>query len=114
MKLTRWFLFAALAVSIPTATDAQNTMPGSGKITLLAGGWTNADLRIQLNTTFYNPDNCSYTDGYVVANTTPGYQLLDSILITAYSRGDSVNLVVQGCYVERPNIIGVTVQPAGS
>jgi hypothetical protein len=50
------------------------------------------------------------TDGYIVDSTLPGAQLLQSILITAYSSNQDVMLVIDGCVQSRPAVIGVYVQ----
>lgn len=99
---------AALVLAAPAAHAASGT--GWARITFVSGGWVNADTRVMLTTPFYNPDGCSNTDGYIVPSSLPASQLLSSILLTAYSLDHHVNVIVDGCYQDRPKVIGVYMQ----
>jgi hypothetical protein len=80
------------------------------RVNYIAGGWVGAHVRVQTTAAFYNPEACSMTDGYVVEASLPGAQLFASMLLTAFSTNREVKLVVDGCVLERPRIISVTLR----
>jgi len=99
-----------LAGSAATSVDATATYVPQGYITLLSGGWVDPHLRINLDSAnFYNPENCLNHDGYVIPANLPANQLLSSLVLTAYSTHKQVTLTVDGCYLDRPKVVGVTV-----
>jgi hypothetical protein len=110
-KIFSTFLSLSMALfSIPVqATPNQSTT--WGHITLYSAGWTVAAARVQLDTTFYNPEGCSYTDGYIIDPTSGGASLFASVLLTAYSMHQHVLVTVDGCYSSRPKIIGIDMMP---
>ncbi|WP_138918552.1 hypothetical protein [Nitrospirillum viridazoti] len=73
-------------------------------------GWTDATIRVNSREAFFNPENCSSPDGYIVSPSLPGNTNFASALLTAYTTGDQVQLVIDGCYNSRPNIIGVYIR----
>ena len=97
----------SLVAGVATATPVE--VPWA-KLTFLGGGWTTTTLRVQTNGAFSNPAACPLTDGYIVDSTLPGAQLLDSILLTAYSTNQDVMLVIDGCVLSRPAVIGVYIR----
>lgn len=106
-------LFAALGLAFSMASSVVGATPVEvpwAKLTFLGGGWTSSTLRVKTTGTFSNPAACPMTDGYIVDSTLPGAQLLQSILITAYSTNQDVMLVIDGCVQSRPAVIGVYVQ----
>ncbi|MDV6331324.1 hypothetical protein [Asticcacaulis sp. 201] len=96
---------------VALSANATPTDTPAGNITMLAGGWTTPDLRIALDIPFQNPAGCSLTDGYIVPSTLAGNQLLSSLAITAYSMHKQVKLTIDGCYLNRPQVISVIVDP---
>ncbi|MGR4866954.1 hypothetical protein [Caulobacter sp. LARHSG274] len=80
------------------------------KVNYISGGWVAAHLRVQTAAAFYNPEACPVTDGYMVEASLPGAQLFSSMLLTAFSTNLEVKLVVDGCVLDRPRIIGVTLR----
>lgn len=105
-------LGVAAALVSGTAMAAPAETPW-GKVNYIAGGWTAANVRVQTTASFYNPEVCSMTDGYVIDAALPGAQLFSSMLLTAFSTGQDVKLVVDGCVLERPRVISVTLRRAG-
>lgn len=106
-------LFGALAFASCMISSAVGATPIEvpwAKLTFLGGGWTSSTLRVKTNGAFSNPAACPMTDGYIVDSALPGAQLLQSILLTAYSTNQDVMLVIDGCVLSRPAIIGVYVQ----
>ncbi|SFI94372.1 hypothetical protein [Caulobacter sp. UNC279MFTsu5.1] len=97
----------SLVAGAATATPVE--VPWA-KLTFLGGGWTTTTLRVQTSGAFSNPAACAMTDGYIVDSTLPGAQLLDSILLTAYSTNQDVMLVIDGCVQSRPAVIGVYIR----
>ncbi|SFJ52448.1 hypothetical protein SAMN02799626_01981 [Caulobacter sp. UNC279MFTsu5.1] len=80
------------------------------RVNYIAGGWTAAHVRVQTTATFSNPESCSNSDGYVVDASLPGAQLFASMLLTAFSTNREVKLVLDGCALERPRVISVTLR----
>jgi hypothetical protein len=109
MRMVIKVLFLSLVLS--SSANATPNVGAWGHVNYLGGGWTNADLRVQMDIAFYNPESCSFTDGYMVNNADGGHELFSSLLITAYTLHQQVQLVVDGCYFSRPHIIGVYVKP---
>jgi len=91
---------------------AAPTDSGAGHINFISGGWTGNQLRVQLaNVPFTNPSSCSRTDAYMTDPATPGVDLFNSMLLSAYMANKRVRLTVDGCHELRPRIIGVTILP---
>ncbi|MBO9706981.1 MAG: hypothetical protein J7521_02110 [Caulobacter sp.] len=80
-----------------------------GKVTALFGGWTEPYLRVQTDAPVPNPAICPLSDGYIVEATLPAAQLFHSMLLTAFASGRPVQLTVDGCFLDRPRVIGVVV-----
>lgn len=101
------------AALVSGAAMAAATETPWAKVNYIAGGWTAAHVRVQTTAGFFNPEGCSMTDGYVVDAALPGAQLFASMLLTGFSTGQDVKLVVDGCVLERPRVISVTLRRAG-
>ena len=87
---------------------------GWANITTLSGGWHESHLRVIVNGSVQNPDQCTHPDGYIVETGLPGAQLLQSMLITAYATGADVLFTIDGCVFGRPKVIGVDIRkPTG-
>lgn len=104
-KLVVLLLFTSAA-----ANATPNVSPW-GHVTFLGGGWGGADLRVQMDIALYNPESCSWTDGYLTSSADGGHDLFASLLVTAYTLRHQVQVVVDGCYLNRPHVIGVYVKP---
>jgi hypothetical protein len=101
------------AFAAPSAVSATPATDGNWfTITQLLGGWNVADFGIQSSeTTKFNPGSCALTDYYIVDSTEGGASLFASMLLTAYSQHQQVQIVVDGCEASRPRIVGVYVRP---
>jgi hypothetical protein len=108
--LTRLFAGALFMSAMAGQSVAAPSETPIGRITFYSGGWTDAIVRVQLQATFQNPDNCGLIDGYVVDPALGGAQLFSSFLLTAFTTDQPVRLVIDGCAYSRPRIIAVTLQ----
>jgi hypothetical protein len=112
MRPIVWAASLALVLSVLGGRAfSQTNTPTAGHITSMTGGWTSPYLLVALDIPVFNPNNCTWTDGYVVDASLPANQLLSSMLITAFAQGRVVQLTLQGCSTGREAIIGVTVLP---
>jgi len=104
-------LSIVLAGSLATSVDATPNDITTGYITGLGGGWVDPHLRIVLDSsgTFPNPENCINHDGYIIPSTLAANQLLSSMALTAYSMHKRVKLTVDGCFLDRPKVIGLVI-----
>jgi len=102
-------VFAALLLCAPAASNATPNTSQTGNILTLAGGWSTADVQVQLGIPFYNPENCTLSDGYITDPSLSGTQLFNSILLSAYISHIPVNVVIDGCILDKPRIIGVNL-----
>lgn len=113
MKLLRGLL-AILSISIYPQTLFAQAIIGTPAATIinLVGGWNAPDVFVQLSgqtgSSITNPGGCSVTDGYQIAGTDSYAQLLSSMLLTAYASQLNIQLVISGCYGNRPHIIGLS------
>ena len=94
--------FCSEAQATPVSTP-------SGNITLLAGGWVHANLRVKTDFAWTNPENCTYTDGYMVDPADSGHELLSSMLLSASMSRRRIQLTIDGCSQGRPRIVGVDI-----
>lgn len=88
-----------------------------------AASWSTAWLKIsvvQANTGFFrmtpnvpmqNPDGCSDADGYIVDYAQAGSDKFLAMALSAQATGFQVQLVVDGCYLNRPKVIGINIKP---
>ena len=81
----------------------------TGHIVSMYGGWNVPMLRLVLDVPFSNPDGCSLTDGYEIADTLAANQQFTSMAFLAFSTGNKVMITVSGCYQNRPSVIGMQV-----
>lgn len=102
-------LFAA--TSVPTTASAAVNETATGRITFLTAGWAANQVRVQTDAAFSNPESCPFTDGYITDPSDPGASLYHSILLGAFLAGKPVSLIISGCFLSRPKIIGVSVTP---
>jgi hypothetical protein len=103
--------FALVIAAAALQAQAAPTVAPWGHVIIFSAGWNEADAKVMLDSAFYNPSACSFTDGYMVDHTLGGAALFASTLLTAYSTHQRVQLTVDGCYVSRPRIIGIDMMP---
>ena len=102
-------MMAALLLSVPISSNATPNTSSPGNILSLSGGWSTADVRAQLSIPFYNPEHCALSDGYITDPSLSGTQLFNSMLLSSYISHVPVSVVVDGCSLDRPRIIGVNL-----
>jgi hypothetical protein len=101
--------FFILATVAPGA-HAQTTIVATdiGTITRYTAGW--GDDQVLVSTTAPAVANgCNDSDGYITNPNTPGNHAFQAALLAAFLSGKHVQLVLQGCWNDRPQIIGVNV-----
>jgi hypothetical protein len=112
MKKTALFMSVLfLAASVPVVANAAVNVTGTGRITFLTSGFASNSMRVTLDTAFSNPEGCAVSDGFITDPADPGTPLYHSILLAAFLSGKPVSLIISGCFVSRPKIIGVSVTP---
>ena len=106
-------LFGAVlaGAAMSGSASASPTILDWGQISFIGFGWNAGDTRVTLGGTVQNPDNCSFPDAYMVEGSAAWAQVFSSALLTAYSLGHPVRVVIEGCTgAGRPKIIGVDLQ----
>lgn len=84
MRIAR-MIGALMAAGLFASTPA-HAVPQTGnygRAIYLTGGWTDPNLRVQLDIPFFNPHGCPLSDGYVVPATLPANALFNAMLLTA-------------------------------
>ena len=104
----RWAMAALLFGEAAAAVASPANTP-SGNITFLSGGWVNANLRVKTDFTWTNPEGCQYSDGYMIDPADSGHELLSSMLLSAFISRRKIQLMLDGCTLGRPRIIGVDI-----
>jgi hypothetical protein len=82
-----------------------------GKITEIGGGWTVPQFAVQTTAPVTNPDACPAATPYIIPHDAQSHDMFVSMLLTAYARGDQVELTISGC-ANWPIIIGIRIRPA--
>ncbi|MEA1672309.1 hypothetical protein [Nitrospirillum sp. BR 11163] len=100
---------AAVVLSAHTA-QAQTGQTDAGRITLYAAGYGLNVARVVTTAPLVDL-GCGLPDGYLTNPNDPGSTLYQSTLLSAYLAGRQVQLILNGCYLQRPQIIGVIVLP---
>lgn len=103
-------IIAGGLVLSPLVAIAEPSSSDWSLVTSLSGGWVDANLRVVLSGPFHNPSGCAFADGYIVDASLPGAQLLQAMLMTAYASGDQVRVIVDGCVLSRPRVIGLDIR----
>jgi len=103
--------WATTVIIFPATANATVVGTNLGHVTFVASGWHDAWLRVQLDIPQINPDNCPYSDGYMVNPAEGGSQLFTSQLMSGFTNNYHIRLVIDGCTSGRPNIISVESQP---
>ena len=96
--------------SVSAAALAQSVVP-SGTITSYNTGWLEDQVRVTTSVPITNPQNCAATDGYITSPSDPGRRATQTALLAAFIAGRSDALIISGCYLGRPQMIGVTIVP---
>ena len=114
MKFPKEILAAILLFICPQTSSAQTIVSTpSATITNLVGGWGAPDMFVQLSgqagASITNPGGCTGTDGYEIAGSDSYAQLFSSMLLTAYAGQLNTQLVISGCYGNRPHVIGLSL-----
>ena len=97
-------------VFLSTNVFSEPVRSSRGTITgYFTGGGTEA-VRITIsNATYSEVAECIARDGYVTTEMDAGFKSHTSALLAAYMSGKTVNVVVDGCAMSRPKIIGVEI-----
>lgn len=93
--------------SLAQSAGAAATFTPAARILRLVSGWNDPHLRIVTDSTFYNPDGCPMTDGYLVPATLAANQQITAMAIAAHAQQQKVILTVDGCYLDRPRVVGI-------
>lgn len=80
------------------------------RITEIDGGWTDPYMGIATAAAFVNPAACPWAGLYNIDPQTAGYQLFDSMVISAFMAGKEVSFTIDGCTANRPKVIAVKVR----
>ena len=106
-------LSCIVAASLLQPVFAQ-TGTAIGKITSFSTGWNADAFGVTTNAPVINPAGCSSTSSYQAISSAPGYKSHYAAVLTAYSTGSQVVLIISNttCTQGFPTIIGVNVTPA--
>lgn len=90
------------------------TATSAGTITAIGTGWSSDSFGVATTAPIVNPAGCSQTSSYEASSTAPGYNTYYAAILTAYSTGSSVTIIVSNttCTQNFPTIIGLNVNPA--
>jgi hypothetical protein len=104
-------LLALMSFIACTAPALSQTMLGSTTITMIRTGWNADYFAIVTADQNANPANCVINDGYMSAQTLPGYSTYYAIALTAYSLSNPIVITVHNsqCVSDRPMIIGINM-----
>ncbi len=95
-------------LSVPAAIAASWSTPWM-KISIVQ---TNTGFfRLVTNIPIENPDGCADPDGYIVDFAQANSDKFLAMALSAQATGFQVQLVVDGCYQNRPKVIGINVKP---
>ncbi|MDV6331297.1 hypothetical protein [Asticcacaulis sp. 201] len=88
---------AILALSSSSTTATPASSPSFSRIKMLDSGWYEPNLRIYVDGTVYNPENCPDATSYIIPSNLPANQQLTAMALTAYSLKHQVSFVLDGC-----------------
>lgn len=109
------------AISIACVLAAGSLQPvfaqtgsGTGTITSITTGWNSDSFAITTTSPTINPAGCASSAHYIATSTSPGYNTYYAAVLTAYSTGSQVTLIVSStsCTSGFPTIIGVNISPS--
>ena len=66
-------------------------------------------MHFQMSFPVVNPEACPWGGLYTIAPDLPGYEMFQSLAMSAYFAGKQVAFVIDGCTSNRPKIISVRV-----
>ncbi|WP_158658074.1 hypothetical protein [Agarilytica rhodophyticola] len=105
MKILMFAICLALSAQSFSAVNSPK-----GKITGFYTGWNEDNVRITIEGAQYQEENCPTKDGYMVSKKDiNGYETHISVLLAAFMSSKAVKVVIEGCTVNRPKIIGVSI-----
>jgi hypothetical protein len=110
-------LLAMVLIFCSTPAFCQTT--GTRLITMIRTGWNGDYFALVTAEDSENPDqlmnpaHCPTKDGYVSTSTSPGYSTYYAAALTAYSLGQSAEIIVAdtngSCALGRPMLIGINL-----
>jgi len=92
--------------SVANATPVETAQ---GFVTGYFTGWNAPVVRVSTDFAFANPHGCIYSDSYITDPSNAGSELYNATLLTAFTAHKRVSLIIDGCYLNWPKIIGVNV-----
>jgi hypothetical protein len=111
-KLQVVSLACVIAASSLQPAFAQ-TSTSAGTITTIGTGWSMDAFGIATTAPKINPAGCAQSSFYEASSTAPGYNTYYAAVLTAYSTGSQVNVIVSNttCAQGLPMIIGINITP---
>ena len=111
MSIYKIVITSLLTLSASSVLAA--TLTPVGKIVSYHTGYDADIIRVTLQgATYQEEPACPIKDGYITAkdaNDQQGYTTHAAALLAAFASGKNVQLVIQGCEIGRPRIIGVNL-----
>jgi hypothetical protein len=112
-RVLSWSFLGTLVLAFSCPANAFADPPAvvaPGVITSYNTGWSADQVRVQTSATFV-ANGCPTTDGYITNPSDPGNHTHQAALLAAFMGGKPVQLWIQGCFIGRPQIVGVALQP---
>jgi hypothetical protein len=106
-------LFALLAnvVLVVPAHAASEAYTDWGKVLALQVGWMVDRVLVFHGAEMKNPEGCTLTtNGYIIDESTPGRGTFYTFLLSGLLNTRDVQLVIQGCFENRPRIVSVSIK----
>lgn len=104
------YAFAAGLLMLCNTSDALAYTPTpTAKITRYNIGWDTPSLSVYLDIPIQNPDNCTDTAAYTMSSTSASIQAVTAAVMSAHATNASVQLILNGCTSNRPQIVGINV-----
>jgi hypothetical protein len=82
------------------------------RIRYLGSGWTLDQMLVfpDQPLPLTNPGGCGNNpDSYITQPADPGHSLFHTILLSAFLNGRQVQMVISGCWLDHPRLIGVDI-----
>ncbi len=105
-------LILALIACIGIAPLATATALYSDWGTIIAyrTGWYFDQIHVTTTAPIVNPSGCANADGYMTSPTDSGNKAHQAAILTAFTAGFQIKIVVEGCVEGRPKIIGTHIE----
>jgi hypothetical protein len=97
----------------PLPSAAQPQVTPWGRVVSLQVGWVLDQMLVFMDTPppLVNPDGCTVTtNGYVTNPAHAAHDMFHTMLMSALISGRQVAFVISGCYVDRPQIVSVSIK----